>query len=72
MIFICKGFQLITEIPKHIELNMKESIRRANCHPTDHNRLLSIGRIYHTVSLVKIDNMPPNSMATLFQQYKPQ
>ena len=64
---------MIVEIPARIDQKMKESIRRANCHPTDHNRLLSIGRIYHTVSLVTIDNqLPPDAIVTYVQQYKPQ
>ncbi|CAF1490972.1 unnamed protein product [Adineta steineri] len=49
---LSQGFQMIVEIPAHIHQKMIDSIRRAGCKETEYNRLLSIGRIYHTLSLV--------------------
>lgn len=62
---------MILEIPKQTEQKMLESIR-TNYEPTDCNRLLSIGRIYHTVSLVKDENPNQDSVVIYVQQYKPQ
>ncbi|CAF1128072.1 unnamed protein product [Adineta steineri] len=49
---LSQGFQMIVDIPAHIHQKMIDSIRRAGCKETEYNRLLSIGRIYHTLSLV--------------------
>ena len=62
---------MIVEIPGHIHHSMTESIRRANCKETEYNRLLSIGKIYHTLSLVIIDNQPPDTVVIYVQQHKP-
>ena len=72
LFFSVQGFQMIVEIPNHIDLKMRESIRRANYQPTEHNRLLSIGRIYHTLSLVIEETQSQDSVAIYVQQYKPQ
>lgn len=63
---------MITEIPLHINLKMIETIRRAGYEPTEYNRLLSIGRIYHTLSLVKEGNQSQDTVVIYVQQYKPQ
>jgi hypothetical protein len=70
--FKIKGFQMIIEIPGHIHQNMIESIRRANLKPTEHNRLLSIGRIYHTLSLVIEDSQSQDTVVIYVEQHKPQ
>jgi hypothetical protein len=72
MLFLFKGFQMIVDIPSHIDQKMRESIRRVNCRPTEYNRLLSIGRIYHTLSLVIEETPLQDSVAIYVQQYKPQ
>ena len=63
---------MIVEIPHHIHQTMLDSIRRANCKETEYNRLLSIGKIYHTLSLVLIENQPPDTVVIYVQQHKPQ
>ena len=63
---------MIMEIPNHIEQKMFDSIRRTSYQPTDSNRLLSIGRIYHTVSLVKDESPNQDTVVIYVQQYKPQ
>jgi hypothetical protein len=51
---------------------MIDSIRRANYQSTEYNRLLSIGRIYHTISLVTEENQPQDTIVIFVQQYKTQ
>lgn len=63
---------MIVEIPSHIQQKMIESIRRANLKETEHNRLLSIGKIYHTLSLVTEENRSQDTVVIYVQQYKPQ
>lgn len=63
---------MIVEIPGHIQQKMIEYIRRANLKATEHNRLLSIGKMYHTLSLVTEDNQPQDTVVIYVQQYKPQ
>ena len=63
---------MIVEIPDHIQQKMIEYIRRANLKETEHNRLLSIGKIYHTLSLVTEDDQSQDTVVIYVQQYKPQ
>ena len=63
---------MIVEIPGHIQQKMIESIRRAGLKDTEHNRLLSIGKIYHTLSLVTEDNQSQDTVVIYVQQHKPQ
>ena len=63
---------MILEIPTHIRQKMIESIRRAGYKETDHNRLLSIGRIYHTLSLVIEESQSQDTVVIYVQQHKPQ
>jgi hypothetical protein len=63
---------MIVEIPGHIHQKMIESIRRAGLKETEYNRLLSIGRIYHTLSLVTEDNQSQDTVVIYVQQHKPQ
>lgn len=63
---------MIVEIPGHVEQKMIESIRRAGLKETEHNRLLSIGKIYHTLSLVTEDNQSQDTVVIYVQQHKPQ
>lgn len=63
---------MIVEIPGHISHKMIESIRRAGLQETEYNRLLSIGRIYHTLSLVIEDNQSQDTVVIYVQQHKPQ
>jgi hypothetical protein len=63
---------MIIEIPTYVEKSMIEKIRAINYKETDCNRLLSIGRIYHTLSLVKEENNPIQDTVVIFvQQFKP-
>lgn len=62
---------MIVEIPSHIHQKMIESIRRGGYQETEHNRLLSIGRIYHTLSLVTEDNQSQDTVVIFVQQHKP-
>lgn len=71
--FSLKGFQMIIEIPDHIRKLMVDRIRRMNYKETDCNRLLTIGRIYHTLSLVKEENQTTQDAVVIcVQQFKPQ
>jgi len=64
---------MIIEIPPHIQKLMIERIRRMNFKETDCNRLLSIGRLCHTLSLVKDENQTAQDTVVIFvQQFKPQ
>jgi len=64
---------MIIEIPTHVRKLMIEKIRRMNFKETDFNRLLSIGRIYHTLSLVKEENQTTQDTVVIcVQQFKPQ
>jgi hypothetical protein len=63
---------MILEMPSHINQKMLESIRRAGLKDTEHNRLLSIGRIYHTLSLVTEENQSQDTVVIYVQQHKPQ
>ena len=63
---------MIVEIPTHIDQKMRECLRRVNCQPTEYNRLLSIGRIYHILSLVIEETPLQDPVAIYVQQYKPQ
>ncbi len=63
---------MIVEIPGHIHQKMIESIRRASLKETEYNRLLSIGRIYHTLSLVIEENRSQDTVVIYVQQHKPQ
>ncbi|CAF3303438.1 unnamed protein product [Rotaria sp. Silwood2] len=69
---LSQGFQMIIEIPGHIHQKMIESIRRAGYKETEYNRLLSIGRIYHTLSLVREENQSQDTVVIYVQQHKPQ
>jgi len=63
---------MIIEIPPHVRKTMIDNIRRMNFKEIDCNRLLSIGRIYHTLSLVKEDNSAQDSVVICVLQFKPQ
>jgi hypothetical protein len=63
---------MIVEIPGHIHQKMIESIRRASLKETEYNRLLSIGRIYHTLSLVIEENQSQDTVVIFVEQHKPQ
>ena len=63
---------MIVEIPDHIHKLMIEKIRLVNCKPTDYNRLLTIGRIYHTLSLVTEENQAQDTVVICVQHFKPQ
>jgi hypothetical protein len=51
---------------------MIEKIRLAGYKETEYNRLLSIGRIYHTLSLVSEENRTQETVVICVQQFKPQ
>ena len=63
---------MIVEIPAHIRKLMIDKIRLINYKETDYNRLLSIGRIYHTLSLVTEENQAQDTVVICVQQFKPQ
>jgi hypothetical protein len=63
---------MIIEIPSHVRKTMIDNIRRMNFKETDCNRLLSIGRIYHTLSLVREDKPTQDSVVICILQFKPQ
>ena len=63
---------MIPEIPEHIQKLMVDKIRLVNYKEMEHNRLLSIGRIYHTLSLVVEDNQTQDTVVICVQQFKPQ
>jgi hypothetical protein len=63
---------MIIEIPEHIRKLMVEKIRLIGYKETDYNRLLTIGRIYHTLSLVKEDNQTQDTVVICVQQLRPQ
>lgn len=63
---------MIMDIPLHIHKMMIEKIRRIGYKETEYNRLLSIGRIYHTLSLVTEDNQAQDAVVISVQQFKPQ
>ena len=67
-----QGFQMIVEIPGYVKQKMIDTIRRAGYTETEYNRLLSIGRIYHTLSLVIEDNQSQDTVVIYVQQHKPQ
>ncbi|CAF3237234.1 unnamed protein product [Rotaria sp. Silwood2] len=69
---LSQGFQMIVEIPLHIQKLMIEKIRRVGYKETEYNRLLSIGRIYHTLSLVTEDKKTQDTVVICVQQFKPQ
>ncbi|CAF3363299.1 unnamed protein product [Rotaria socialis] len=69
---LSQGFQMIIEIPPHIQKLMIERIRRIGYKETEYNRLLSIGRIYHTLSLVTEDSQTQDTVVICVQQFKPQ
>ena len=62
---------MILDIPAHIHKSMVENIRRAGYKETGYNRLLSIGRIYHTLSLVTEDDRAQDTVIICVQQFKP-
>ena len=62
---------MIIDIPSHIEQKIYESIRRTSYQLTECNRLLSIGRIYHTVSLVIEDNPVQDTAVIYVLHYRP-
>ena len=63
---------MIVEIPPHIHKMMVENIRRAEYIETECNRLVSIGRVYHTLSLVNEKNYTQDTVVICVQQFKPQ
>ena len=63
---------MIIEIPTHIQAKMLESIRRAGLKETEHNRLLSIGKMYHTLSLVIEESRSQDAVVIFVQTYKSQ
>ncbi|CAF1097333.1 unnamed protein product [Rotaria sp. Silwood1] len=69
---LSQGFQMIIDIPPHIRKLMIEKIQRVGYKETEYNRLLSIGRIYHTLSLVTDDNQAQDTVVICVQQFKPQ
>ncbi|CAF1152502.1 unnamed protein product [Rotaria sordida] len=69
---LSQGFQMIIDIPPHIHKLMIEKIRRVGYKETEYNRLLSIGRIYHTLSLVTEDKQTQDTVVICVQQFKPQ
>ncbi|UJR27809.1 hypothetical protein I4U23_009078 [Adineta vaga] len=69
---LSQGFQMIVEIPPHIYKAMIEKIRLIGYKETGYNRLLSIGRIYHTLSLITEENRTQDTVFISVQQFKPQ
>ncbi|CAM4745809.1 unnamed protein product [Rotaria magnacalcarata] len=69
---LSQGFQMIIEIPLDIQKLMIERIRRIGYKETEYNRLLSIGRIYHILSLVTEDSQTQETVVICVQQFKPQ
>jgi hypothetical protein len=64
---------MIIEMPPHIHQEMTEFIRRAGYKQTEYNRLLSIGKMYHILSLVLLEDSQPQETVVIYvQQYKPQ
>jgi hypothetical protein len=63
---------MITEISAHMQRLMIDNIRRTDYKETEYNRLLSIGRIYHTLSLVVENNITQDTVVICVQQFKPQ
>lgn len=51
---------------------MLDNIRRAEFIETDYNRLVSIGRVYHTLSLVNEKCSTQDTVVICVQQFKPQ
>ncbi|CAF1052106.1 unnamed protein product [Adineta ricciae] len=68
---LSQGFQMVVEIPLHVTKIMIEKIRLSGYKETGYNRLLSIGRIYHTLSLVTEANPKPDTAVICVQQFKP-
>ncbi len=64
---------MIIEIPPYVQKSITENIRAINNYKeTDCNRLLSIGRVYHTLSLVQEENNPiQDTVVILVKQFKP-
>ena len=62
---------MIVDIPGHIYQKMLEAIQREGYQSTEYNRLLSIGRIFHTLSLVIEENSSQDTVIIYIQQYKP-
>ncbi|CAF1009801.1 unnamed protein product [Adineta steineri] len=52
-------------------IKVVDSIRRTGCKETDYNRLLSIGKIYHTLSLVTEESQSQDTVVIYVQQHKP-
>ena len=63
---------MIVDIPLHIQNSMVKKINRTGYKETQYNCLLSIGRIYHTLSLVTDDNQTQDTVIISVQQFKPQ
>jgi len=68
---LSQGFQMIPNIPPFILKLISENIRRVGHQETEENCLLSIGRIYHTISLAVEDNPNQETVVICVQQYKP-
>lgn len=63
---------MIVEIPLHVRKMMIDNIRRLTYKETDYNRLLSVGRIYHALSLVTEERPSPDTVVVCVQIFKPQ
>jgi len=63
---------MIVEIPLHVRKMMIDNIRRLTFKETDYNRLLSVGRIYHALSLVTEERPSPDTVVVCVQIFKPQ
>lgn len=62
---------MIPNIPLYMDRLINDNIRRAGYLGTGNDRLLSIGRIYHTLSLAVEGNNNPDTVVICVQQYKP-
>lgn len=63
---------MIPEIPQHVRKMMVDNIRRLTFKETDCNRLLTVGRIYHTLSLATEETSSPDTVVICVQIFKPQ
>lgn len=62
---------MIPLIPQYVSKFISENIRLVGHRETGENCLLSIGRIYHTISLAVEDNPNQETVVICVQQYKP-
>ncbi|CAF1121552.1 unnamed protein product [Didymodactylos carnosus] len=69
---LSQGFQMVSVMPEIFKGKMEDSITQSGYKRLGLDFFLSMGRIYHTISLVTSENSTEDTVEIYVQQHKPQ